>query len=652
MKYRAEIDGLRALAVLPVIVFHAELGFFAGGFAGVDVFFVISGFLITGILLDDLAAERFSILRFYERRARRILPALCLVTLACFPVALVLLDPRSFARFAESAIAASLFYSNIYFWQTLDYFNSATAQLPLIHTWSLAVEEQYYFFFPPLLWLLWQVARRIGGDWVPWALSLGAIGSFALAVLGAELELRSNFYLLPSRAWELLAGSLAALHVQRRGLPTGRWTDPAAALGLVLLAGSFQFMDENVAFPGPWTLVPVLGTVLLLLCARPETLTGRLLSLPPIVGIGLISYSAYLWHQPLFAFARAASIDRPSAIGMIGLGVVSLGLAWLSWRYVEQPFRRGGWLTERQVFAAALALILTPAAAGFAATSLGDLNRNLFIARLDDDARARWFAWEKVRGAHGRVTGQCHFAAPSIDEAVEARLLACTESRGRAILVLGDSHAGDIYNALARTLPERTVMLLTEGGCRPGRRYETCHPWDLLGYLAAKPGVFERVVYSQAGFWYWIADRDPPIGRWSFAVSNGEGSVNEALIEETAAFVEALHGLAPTVWLGPRFEPHVNLGKLYRRPPGPVAMNPALIAQIEEIDAAIGVRVAAWQGEPHYVSQLEAVTMDPSTEVLRDGVLLYNDADHWSPAGERFFGERIVQALGLTQTAP
>ncbi|MEM7499732.1 MAG: acyltransferase family protein [Pseudomonadota bacterium] len=656
MKYRAEIDGLRALAVLPVIVFHADLGFMAGGFAGVDVFFVISGFLITGILLDDLAADRFSVLHFYERRARRILPALSLVILVCFPVALVVFDPRRFDAFAESAVAASLFFANIHFWQTLDYFNAQTTVLPLIHTWSLAVEEQYYFVFPPVLWLLWRAGKRFRGDWLLWALILATLGSFALSAAGSALELRSNFYLLPTRAWEMLAGSLAALHVHRHGLPVGRWTGPASLLGLILLAGTFQFMDKSFGFPGPWTLIPVTGTLLLLLCARPGGLAGRFLTLRPVVGIGLISYSAYLWHQPLFVFARLEAVDVSAGALMLVMGLLSLVLAWASWRFVERPFRDRTFLDRRQLFAAALAMILVPAAAGGVASTYGDLNRRVFVAALGEEARARWLAWEAVRDAHALVEAPCHFTATDIDAAMHERLVSCAEAHGPVILLTGDSHAGDVFNAIARTLPERAIVLLAEGGCRPGQGYAGCHPAPLLSYLRGREALFDTVVYTQAGFWYWIADRDPPFGRWAYALSEGAGEINGEIIDRTADYVEALSRLAPTVWLGPRYEPHIDVGSLYRRPPGPILMKPEMIDQISRVEASVQARIARWDGEapaggPRYVSQLEEVTREPEAELMRDGAFLYNDGDHWSPAGEAFFGARIVEALGLEPTA-
>ncbi|MEO0957771.1 MAG: acyltransferase family protein [Pseudomonadota bacterium] len=652
MRYRAEIDGLRALAVLPVIVYHAELGVLPGGFAGVDVFFVISGFLITGILLDDLAADRFSVRHFYERRARRILPALSVVMIACFPPALILMDPRNFEAFADSAVAAAFFFANIHFWRTLDYFNNVTATLPLIHTWSLAVEEQFYFLFPPVLWLLWRYGRRMRGDWLLWSLALATVASFALAVVGSTLELRSNFYLLPARAWELLVGSIAALHVHRHGLPVGRWTGPAALFGLILLGLSFQFMDESFGFPGPWTLVPVLGTALVLLCARPSELAGRLLSWRPVVGIGLVSYSAYLWHQPLFAFARAASLERPSTVVMVTLGLLSIALAWASWRYLERPFRNRTFLSQRQLFAAALALILLPAGFGATAMALSDLNRQAFLARLSETAQERWLAWEAVRGRHSVMDEPCRFATTTLDDETRTRIAECVAARGPAILVTGDSHAGDVFNALAQNLRMRTVVLLGGGGCRPGQQYDTCHPEPLIPYLEEAGAAVERVIFTQAGFWLWLTDQDPAAGRVVYARSNGKGTPNAEVIDRTISYVEAVGAVAPTTWLGPRFEPHVDPSRVFARSPGPVAMRSGIIEQITSIDTAIGQRVADWAESPSYVSQLAAVTPPETETFMLEGALLYNDGDHWSPVGEAIFGRRIVETLGLSERAP
>lgn len=335
MQYRSEIDGLRTVAVVPVVLFHAGFALFSGGFIGVDIFFVISGYLITSIIIRDLDRGSWSLLDFYERRARRILPALALVILCCWPAAWIIMLPLEMKDFAQSAAAAALSVSNLLFWHESDYFGAAAELKPLLHTWSLGVEEQFYIFFPPLLALiwLWPMKRKIV------VLGSVALVSFLLCVALVHSMPAAVFYLLPFRAWELLAGGGCAFWHSRN---SREGNGPLAFLGLAALVTSILVFDKTTPFPSVYTLLPVAGTCLLLLFAAPDNLAGRLLSFRPMVGIGLISYSAYLWHQPLLAFGRLYSPDPPSQLVLLGLSVLSFALAYLSWRFVETPFRRRG----------------------------------------------------------------------------------------------------------------------------------------------------------------------------------------------------------------------------------------------------------------------------------------------------------------------
>ena len=340
MQYRPEIDGLRALAVLPVILFHAGFQVFAGGYIGVDVFFVISGYLITSILLADIEGGEFSLAKFYERRARRILPALIFVLLACIPFAWAWMLPGQLQDFSAALLAVSLFGSNIWFWQHSGYFDSAAEENPLLHTWSLAVEEQYYLLFPIFLLLAW----RFGRGKLVWLMLALALLSLLLSEWGWRNAPSANFYLAPSRAWELLAGSITAYWVRNYGL---RESNALSAVGLMGILIPIFFYDHTLPFPGLLALPPVIGTALICLSAGPTTITARVLSLRWLVAIGLISYSAYLWHQPLFAFARIKLVD-PSMLVMSTLSIVALVMAYLSWRFVEQPFRANSGLVTRQ----------------------------------------------------------------------------------------------------------------------------------------------------------------------------------------------------------------------------------------------------------------------------------------------------------------
>lgn len=336
--YLPAIDGLRAFAVMPVLFVHAGFPFFSGGFIGVDVFFVISGYLITGILEREIRAGRFSIAGFYERRARRILPALFLVLLASLPFAWFLILPHEFLRFGESLVAVNLFVSNLLFAHENGYFETIAAVRPTLHTWSLGVEEQFYILFPLFLWF---VSRRFPRH----RLAIFA-GLFVLSMAFAEWMWRRdsslNFYLLPSRAWELLAGAmLAQVSFDRESLAQHRplLMQIASLAGLAAVCASYFLFNENTPSPSLIVAVPVIGALLVIACAVPGTLCHAILANPLARGIGIISYSAYLWHQPVFVFARLYNGAEPSVPVFIGLIGLTLLLAWLSWWFVERPFR-------------------------------------------------------------------------------------------------------------------------------------------------------------------------------------------------------------------------------------------------------------------------------------------------------------------------
>ena len=389
MKYRPEIDGLRALAVIPVILFHAGFELFSGGFVGVDVFFVISGYLITSLLIEDIENKRFSILHFYERRARRILPALFFVMFVCVPFAWILLQDAALAKFGNGLMGVSLFLSNVVFWRGQGYFDESAELNPILHTWSLAVEEQYYLLFPIFLILAW----RFGKNRVFWMIVVMATISLLLSEWGWRKEATANFYLAPTRAWELFAGSIAAFIVQKQGVQKNNLL---ALFGLTAIIFSIFFYDETTPFPSVYALVPVIGVVLLILYADKETIAAQFLSNKVLVGIGLISYSAYLWHQPLFAFFRVYSnqieLDLYFSLGLVSSTFV---IAYLSWRFVEKPFRSRNNFSKASIFLLSLVSLLLIFTFGYASkqASVGreyklayDLSKNdyVYFENLDE----------------------------------------------------------------------------------------------------------------------------------------------------------------------------------------------------------------------------------------------------------------------------
>jgi peptidoglycan/LPS O-acetylase OafA/YrhL len=345
VSYRPDIDGLRAIAVLSVVFCHAGVGL-PGGYVGVDVFFVISGYLITSLILKELKQETFSLADFWERRIRRILPALVAVTIAALLAGWFLLMPEAYASLGKSVAALALLISNVQFWRDTGYFEAAAEEKPLLHTWSLAVEEQFYLFVPVFLLLLARTSRLHRAVAL---LTLAMIVSFGLSIYGTHRHPDATFYLLPSRAWELFVGALLAF--VPIGWLTGstRCKELAAALGLALILIPCVLYDQSTRFPGLAAVPPVLGTALLIWSGNTSTaglpITNRCLTWRPFVAVGLISYSLYLWHWPLLAFARSQSISPLSYIDRFQLIAASLLIGAISWRYVELPFR------SRKVFA-------------------------------------------------------------------------------------------------------------------------------------------------------------------------------------------------------------------------------------------------------------------------------------------------------------
>ena len=428
MDYRREIDGLRALAVLPVILFHAGFETFSGGFVGVDVFFVISGYLITTIILAELEQGKFCIVNFYERRARRILPALFLVMLVCIPFAWLYLPSSEYKDFSQSLVAISVFASNILFWRENGYFDTASELKPLLHTWSLAVEEQYYVLFPLFLMLFWKLGKR----WILIVLGLVFAASLALAHWGAYAKPTAAFYLLPTRGWELLIGAFAAFYLSKDNRKVfGKVTGEVGGwLGVALILYAVFAYSKSTPFPGLYALVPALGTVLVILFATQQTTVGKFVGNKAFVSVGLISYSAYLWHHPLFAFARKIGVAEHTHTIFLLLSVLALMLAYLSWRYVENPFRVKNKFSRAKIFILSVLGSLVFASVGY----FGHIK-------------------------NGFTT---HF---SPTHTVNSKLT------DKNFIVLGDSHGGHLLDGLT-SITTGMVQNFTSGGCIPFRNID------------------------------------------------------------------------------------------------------------------------------------------------------------------------------------
>ncbi|PSJ79453.1 acyltransferase family protein [Neisseria iguanae] len=449
MKYRREIDGLRAFAVLPVILFHAGISAFKGGYVGVDVFFVISGYLITTIILSDLDAGKFSIVEFYERRFRRILPALLFVLICIYPLAYLWLMPSEMKAFSQSLAAISLFSGNVLFWLTSGYFDTATELKPLLHTWSLGVEEQYYVLFPLLLLGLYKAGCK---QWIVLLMVLLGGISFLASEWALSRYQIAVFYLLPFRAWELMAGSLAAVYLRRYSLQQKKFAvnQWGSLLGLLLVILPVFLYDKYMPFPGASVLPVILGSVLVIVLATPDTWAGKILSTKVMVQIGLISYSTYLWHNPLFALARVRSEFEvhPYPL-MVALATLSLVLAYFTWRYVEAPFRNKTLFSRKRIFQISgmgSMVLFTVGLAG-----------HFYFQKLEHKID---YGWNEHARRHSCLIQDDHQDkhAPN-----------CYEKGDYQVLLWGDSHAASLYQGLAGYARNHDIALtqLTQSSCPP-----------------------------------------------------------------------------------------------------------------------------------------------------------------------------------------
>jgi peptidoglycan/LPS O-acetylase OafA/YrhL len=501
-RHRGEIDGLRALAVVPVILFHAGFSVFRGGFVGVDVFFVISGYLITSLVATEMEAGNFSLWSFYERRIRRIFPALFFVIALSVLAAFIIMLPHQLKQFARSVVSVFYFGSNFEFASKSGYFDASVDELPLLHTWSLAVEEQFYVVFPALVLFIW----RFGVSRVAAILTTLALLSFAIAEWGWRFHPNENFYLLPGRIWELLLGSLAALYLYRRERNDKFYDNILSGLGLLLIVGSVFFYDPNTPFPSFYSLAPVLGTVAIILFATPATFVNAVFSTPPMVGIGLVSYSAYLWHQPLFAFARIAKLDEPSTSLLLGLCGVAFGLAWLTWKFVEAPFRNRSNFTRTEIFAGFAALTALMFAMGIYLKSEDGLlarrnDRVKYLAAFAEDTNPR--------------RDECHSSNDKIIAPAESCIFG--DPSAVSIAILGDSHAEALSTELGKAVATtgRGMRELTFTACvpfkglqkidYPDRKDETkCEAYNsqVFDYMKAHSEITILVIASRWIFYF------------------------------------------------------------------------------------------------------------------------------------------------------
>lgn len=652
--YITPIDGLRAIAVLAVVLFHAGVPWISGGFVGVDVFFVISGFLITTLLLRELTTSgRIDIVGFYVRRVRRLLPAFILVLIATLIAAKMFLTPIGEQQLlAEQTVASAAFVSNFYFWRAqTGYFAETADELPLLHTWTLSVEEQFYIVWPLVMVATAWAARRVGASLMRAlmaALVAGFVLSFALSIIVTPRKAVMAFYTSPTRAWELAAGALLAALVMQHAhdrIAAGLrgWLVP---IGLAFILASFAFYSQRTAIPGYAALAPVLGSVAVItgFITAPESPATRFLAAPPFTGIGRLSYSWYLWHWPLLAFARAMAPVHDHMWRDIGLVVVALGLSALTYRFVEQPMRHGKtWPLETRrstLVAGAALLAMTAALGGLVAVSANSTVAN--SALLTALKTAKWQTFDK-RLACEMIDFDNNGLGP-----IDGCILGHPGAKP-FVLLWGDSNAAHFSPAMDTYAKASGagVVVYAMGGCRP-----------FLHDLAATAGKQNGRVSASAcvHFNHSVAARLDELqqrglrvvvlsARWSLPAYDGAPA--EAWIDQQIALVKSLRRRGLRVVLFPEIPNHPH------RVPDCIARRSA---QACEVDHAVSeLELASPRAVLNAIAKTQTgVTVwDPTDHIcvgkrcplILDGEIVYADWQHLSVGMSRKLAPAIGKVL-------
>lgn len=654
LKYRKDIDGLRAVAVLTVIFYHMNVPPFYAGFLGVDVFFVISGFLITQILVEKIDNKSFSLLDFYIRRSRRLFPALFLVVLVTLLISFSIMTPREFDELAKTSVASVSFVSNIYFWKSADYFNPVSELNPLLHTWSLAVEEQFYLIYPFLLLLLSLYLKVFRG----FVILLCVLVSFAIAHYGSINHPSAAFYFLPTRFWELGVGAILALQISAKHnlfevIRNKFWILPD--LGLLLIIFSLIYFNSETPTPSISTLIPVLGTVLVLIANNSRSFTTRMLSSKPVVFVGVISYSLYLWHQPIVVFYKLQISEIDGLMNTFVLILLIFVISWLSYKLFESPLRRSKNISTKKFFLV-LGTLLLPivAIAVYGVATNG--NREAWLAKNSDKMEILLAIEQRTKGSKQLNEDACFFNINGPKDFPELSVLEGCQSRfGKGLILIGDSHAADLYRGLFKArqhddlMPPQFVVGFVRSSCRIVGGLESCPHMYADDFLAESSEFFNGLIYHQAGF-YFLNKNSGITGRMMFSRIGDNDPINVDefivkrddldIVQQRLLELSSNYGVKIKV-ITPRIEPHISeryildngCDATYSLRPGMSALFGQLSHEIETRFQRVGIDT---------FNTTKAIPMLNNEDFINCPSLLWRDGDHWSNEGELYFIKKLL----------
>jgi len=663
--YRPEIDGLRTIAVLSVILYHVQImvfghDFFKGGFVGVDIFFVISGYLISRILLSELFDKgKISFLQFYERRARRILPILFTVFIVSFPLAYKYLLPNQFIEYAQSVLSATFFGSNIFFYFTNTQYGAEDSLLqPFLHTWSLGVEEQFYILFPILLLLTYKFAKNHLVTVITILILISLIYTNWQSTENTQL----NFFMLTSRIWELGIGSLLAFYELKYGRVKHQLLNHTMPLlGLVMVAYSIVLFNNQTPHPSVITLLPTIGTALIILYSVNTTdLVGKVLSWKPIVGAGLISYSLYLWHYPLFAFARIADVNGLHNDEKYLLILLTIALSIVSYFVIEKPFRNNQFINMKKFSVAIFILLIAVLAINYMVIDLKGLKERLsnnffhssqninekFVESKAKDHYENLDIPKIILESIGKTeegnfdNEDCIFWSKEFNYSFNNRFNKCREKYKKGIFIIGDSHAINLFQIFAQSNMYDFVASVSQGSCRPhGCFTKQNHYRVFMDDFVKSLDKNITVIYHQSGSYFMLDKENNNDSQKTF--DENFYKVDYENLDIVRKFLNIISEKIDSnlIWIGPfteyRFDPKQIIRLQHDELIKKLNINETSIQFFKKLENDIGYFLDGKDEKFKYIG-FEKIYEIKSQAILRhkNGYCFqFNDTDHFSKCG-------------------
>ena len=633
VNYRPEIDSLRAASVIAVILFHLEIFNVSGGFLGVDVFFVISGFLISNFITLRLNNDNFSFLEFYTKRTKRLFPALFVVSIFTLFIGYFKFQPESFKFLSLTVSSILLFVSNILFYFEATYFNDLATQSPLLHTWSLSVEEQFYLFFPLMAFVCikW-INKKTFLVFIIFLISI----SLLLSQLNSENLNRGYFFLLQSRVFELGFGVLCSYTLIYKNSKIEQLSNKfeltfkiIPVISIFVILASFFIFNESSILPGLYSLFPVMSAALFILTVQNNVLLLRILSNKFFVMIGKMSYSLYLWHFPIIIFYP----DLINYSNFLYYIIILFTISFLSWKYIEQPFRLNNFIEKKFLIVVFILNLFLIVICIFIYKTNG--LKNNYLKNLNLSESQILVAVDNAqKNKNLNITDECKFADKNTTTKFVKRVNYCLKKHKKFILIIGDSHGTDVFNSIAYFTKHPFIIGLAQGSCRPDmpkKLRKKCHYQNSINFVHYYKNHIKSIIYSQKGSYLLTNYRDMPI--------------LEESIETTMYYLKFLSTQKkyPIIWLGPNAEPNIDLKNNILETQKLLLNNKKLYETENQNIYKVDIFLKNYLKDKDvlYVSKLDLIKFDITKDFYVNKNFTYSDTDHWSAFGEKFFGNRM-----------